>query len=160
MFRYLQGTIDVSLYIKGNYTLSSTCFSTVSLPLSGFSYADWAASFDDRKSIGGYCVYLGESLISWSSHKQNVVARSSTKSEHRALSNMETEIVSIRFLLNELKFPSFAAAIMWCDNLSAGSLACNSGFHVGTKHIELDVHFIRDKIQAKEIEVKYVLSLD
>lgn len=88
------------------------------------------------------------------------MARPSTESEYRAISNLTTEIVWIRSLLNELKFPSSATAILWCDNLSAGSLACNPVFHARTKHIELDVHFIRDKIQAKEVEVRYVPLVD
>lgn len=52
------------LILKQVFLPSSTAFS---LPLSGFSDVDWAASSDDRKSIRGYCVYLGESLNSWSS---------------------------------------------------------------------------------------------
>lgn len=103
IFRYLQGTIEVGLYIK----VSPLIFSFgPSLPLSSFSDVDWAASWDNRKSIGGYCVFLGESLVSRSSRKQHVVAWSSTKSEYRFLSNLAVEILWIRSLLNEIKiFP-------------------------------------------------------
>lgn len=66
----------------------------------------------------------------------------------------------IRFLLNEIKLPSTATPVLWCDNLDVGSLACNPVFHARTKHIELDVHFIWDKVQTKEIEVRYVPLVD
>lgn len=157
IFRYLQGTSTAGLHIK---PCSSFSFAGCFLPLSGFSDADWTASPDDRKSVGGYCVYLGDSLVSWSSRKQQAVARSSTESEYRALSNLTSEILWIQSLLKEIWFPSPSSAILWCDNMSAISLACNPVFHARIKHIELDVHFIRDIIQAKQVQVRYVPSVD
>ena len=55
------------------------------MQLTGFIDADWACDLDDRRSIGAYCIYLGNNLISWSSKKQSVVTRSSAESEYRAL---------------------------------------------------------------------------
>lgn len=48
--------------------------------------------------------------------------------------------------------------IIWCDILSAGSLASNPVYHARTKHIEVDVYFIRDKILTRVIKVRYVSS--
>ena len=70
--RYLQGTTDYGIY----YTTKGR------MMLTDYTDADWANNIDDRKSSGGFCIYLGNNLISWSSTKQNVVARSSTKSEY------------------------------------------------------------------------------
>lgn len=69
------------------------------LDISGFSDADWATNTEDRKSVAGYCVYLGESLITWSSRKQRAVSRSSTESEYRALADLAAEVAWIRSLL-------------------------------------------------------------
>jgi len=62
------------------------------LDLVGFSYANCATSVDDRKSMAGQCVFLGETLVSWSSRKQKVVSRSSTESEYKALADLAAEI--------------------------------------------------------------------
>ncbi|XP_060969457.1 uncharacterized mitochondrial protein AtMg00810-like [Cannabis sativa] len=75
VLRYLKGTAYHGPHIKHSDRLSIT----------GYSDADWACSPDDRRSLAGYCVYLGETLVSWSSKKQSVISRSSTESEYRAL---------------------------------------------------------------------------
>ena len=48
--------------------------------------------------------------------------------------------------------------MIWCDNVSAIELAKNHVYHSRTKHIELDMHFIRDKVLAKELEIRYIPS--
>lgn len=126
----------------------------------GFSDADWATCPLDRKLVGGFCVYFGSSFVSWSSKKQQVVARSSTKSEYRALSQVACEVKWIRSLLAELSVPLSTTLILWCDNLSAAALACNLFSHTCTKHIDIDVHFISDQVLANQLDLCYVPSTD
>lgn len=73
ILRYLAGSIDYGLHIQKS-----------SPTLTAFSDSDWAADLDDRRSATGYCVYLGQNLISWSLKKQAVVSRSSTEAEYRS----------------------------------------------------------------------------
>ena len=87
--RYLKGTLYHGLHIGYCDNLN----------LVGYSDADWACYPDDRRSIAGYYVYLGDSLISWSSKKQTVVSRSSTESEYRALAHVASEIAWVESLL-------------------------------------------------------------
>uniref|UniRef100_A0A803PCU5 Reverse transcriptase Ty1/copia-type domain-containing protein n=1 Tax=Cannabis sativa TaxID=3483 RepID=A0A803PCU5_CANSA len=115
VLRYLQGT-----KIKG---LRFSCSDRLSI--TGFSDADWACCPDDRRSIASYCVYLGDTLVSWSSKKQVIVSRSSTESEYRALAHVAAEISWVESLLNELHFPFPSPSVTWCDNLSASALAAN-----------------------------------
>lgn len=84
--------------------------------------------------------------MSWSSKKQKVVSKSSTEAEYRALSLGATEVIWLKSLLSELEIELSQIRLMWCDNKSAIALAENPVFHGRTKHIEIDVHFIREKI--------------
>ncbi|XP_062075326.1 uncharacterized mitochondrial protein AtMg00810-like [Humulus lupulus] len=141
VLRYLKGTIHYGLHIKFSEKLH----------LTGFFDADWACCPDDRKSIAGYCAYLGDTLVSWSSKKQAVVSRSSTESEYRALAQVSVEIAWIQALLQEFGFPLPATPITWCDNMGASALAANPVYHARTKHIELDVHLFAIKYYRKPL---------
>uniref|UniRef100_A0A803PAZ4 Reverse transcriptase Ty1/copia-type domain-containing protein n=1 Tax=Cannabis sativa TaxID=3483 RepID=A0A803PAZ4_CANSA len=133
---------------------------SVNLNLQGFSDVDWACCPYDRRSLAGYCVFLGESLISWSSKKQNIVARSSTESEYRSLAHLAAELTWLQELWQEMKFKASTTPIIWCDNMSACALASNLVFHARTKHIELNVHFVRDKVLQKKLGICYIPSHD
>lgn len=139
----------------------SLCFTAASaFNLEGFSDADWASCVDDRRSTGGHCIFLGSNLVVWNSRKQDVVTRSSAESEYRALANAAADIVWLQSLCTELGVSLHSPSTLWCDNLSALALASNPVFHARTKHTEIDVHFIREKIQNKIIDVGHVPSID
>ncbi|KAI5435843.1 hypothetical protein KIW84_022321 [Lathyrus oleraceus] len=111
----------------------------------GFLDADWATGVNDRKYMAGQCVFLGETLVSCSSRKQKVVSRSCTKSKYMVLDDLATEIAWNQSLLAELKLPLSRKPILWCDNLSAKAMTSNSVMHARSKHIAIDVHYIRDQ---------------
>ncbi|KAH9646463.1 retrovirus-related pol polyprotein from transposon RE2 [Citrus sinensis] len=124
--------------------------------LTGYSDADWACDIDAKKSIGAYCIFLGNNLVSWSSKKQAIVAKSSTESEYRALSAASSKLSWLQSLFSELNITKLPTSVLWCDNQSAGDLPRNLVFHSKSKHIELDIHYIRDKVLNKELEVRYI----
>ena len=128
------------------------------IKLTGFTDADWACDIYDRKSTGTYCIYLGNNLISWSSKKQSIVTRSSAESEYGALASASAEITWLHSLFKELKIECISVPTIWCDNISATELAKNPVYHSRTKHIELDMHFIRDKVLVRELEINYIPS--
>lgn len=131
ILRYLKFTQSTKLEIQKS---SSTL-------LSAFSDADYAGCADDRQSTGGFAVYFGANLISWSSRKQANVSRSSTKSEYKALI-ATAEIIWLQSLLGELGVFRSRVPCLWCDNLGATYLSTNPVFHAQTKHIEVDFHFV------------------
>ena len=106
--RYLRGTREMGIHIKH----------CTNLTLIGFSHMDWTCNLDGRKSVARYCIFFSDTLVSWYSKKQNVVARSNTESKYRALANVFCEFDWIQSLLKEISFPLPAAPITWCDNLS------------------------------------------
>ena len=144
-------------YIKGTLTHGLSFKPTSVLSLEGF--ADWATNLDDRKSMSGLCIFLGGNIITWSSKKQNVVARSSTESEYRALASTVAELVWIQNLLMDIGVPlQLPPPILWCDNIGAQALASSPVHHARTKHIELDVHFVRNLVADHKLEVRYISS--
>ena len=126
----------------------------------GYTDADWAGSPTDRCSASGYCVFIGGNLISWKSKKQDVVARSSAEAEYRAMALATCELIWLRHLLQELRFGKDEQMKLICDNQAALHIASNPVFHERTKHIEVDCHFIREKIASGCVATSFVNSND
>ena len=103
---------------------------------------------------------MGSNLISWSSRKQNTVSRSSTESEYKAVANATAEMMWVQTLLCELGIKSPKVARLWCDNLGAKYLSSNPVFHARTKHIEVDYHFVRERVARKLLDIEYISTRD
>lgn len=152
ILRYLQGTKQHGLFLQ-------PCASSQPFVLRAFCDADWATDSDDRRSTSGSCVYLGPNLISWWSKKQQLVARSSAEAEYRSLALTAAELLWLQSLFSELQLP-FKAPVVYCDNLSAVALSHNPVLHSRTKHMELDLYFVREKVLNKSLSVVHVPALD
>jgi hypothetical protein len=146
-------------YIRGTL-FHGVAFTPGPLHLSAFNDADWAGDLDNRRSTSGFLVYLGSNPITWSVKKQPTVSCSSTKSEYRALAIASAELYWIRTLLKDLGIFLSQTPILWCDNVSALAIASNPVFHARTKHIEVDFHFIRERVLHKDLVVKFVSTTD
>ena len=109
ILRYLKFTEDTGLLIRKKSPLI----------ISGFSDADWAGSRDDRRSTGGFVVFLGSNVISWSARKQPTVSRSSTEAEYKSMANTTAEMMWLEQLIGELGVSLKVKPRLWCDNLGA-----------------------------------------
>jgi hypothetical protein len=105
-----------------------------------------------------YCIYLGDNLISWSSKQQATVSRSSAEAEYRAVAHAVAECCWVRQLLGELHHPLSTATVVFCDNVSTVYMASNLVQHRRTKHIEIDIHFVREKVSLGQVHVLHVPS--
>ncbi|KAK2966742.1 hypothetical protein RJ640_001066 [Escallonia rubra] len=147
---------EIMCYLKGAPGLGLLYSNHGHSCIECFSDADWVGSKLDRKSTTGYCVFVGGNLVSWKSKKQSVVSRSSAESEYRAMAQSTCEVMWICHLLEEISLKPPLPAKLWCDNQAARHIASNLVYHERTKHIEIDCHFIREKIQEKLSSTSYV----
>jgi hypothetical protein len=108
--------------------------------------------------MSGFCVFLGSNLLSWSAKRQPTVSRSSAEAEYRAVANAVAETTWIRQLLRELHQPLHRATIVFCDSISAVYMSANPVQHQRTKHIELDLHFVRERVALGQVRGLHVPS--
>ncbi|GKA17817.1 ribonuclease H-like domain-containing protein [Tanacetum coccineum] len=148
ILRDVRGTLELGLQLYASATTS----------LVGYTNADWAGCPSTRRSTSGYCVFLGDNLLSWSAKRQHTISRSSAEAEYQGVANVVAETAWIRNLLRELHSPLLTATLVYCDNVSAVYMSANPVQHQRTKHIEIDIHFVRDMVKAGHVRVLHVLS--
>ena len=148
ILRYVSGTLEYGLTLRASPTTG----------LIAYSDADWGGCPDTRRSTSGYCVFLGDNLLSWSSKRQPTLSRSSAEAEYRGVANAVAETSWLRNLLLELHCPLGKATIVYCDNISAVYLSSNPVQHQRTKHVEMDIHFVREKVALGHVRVLHVPS--
>nr|GEY27895.1 ribonuclease H-like domain-containing protein [Tanacetum cinerariifolium] len=141
ILRYIRGTLDFGFHLYSSTTIS----------LVGYTDADWTGCPSTSRSTSGYCVFLGDNLLSWSSKRQQTISRSSAEAEYRGVANVVAETAWLRNLLRELHSSLSAATLVYCDNVSATYLSANPVQHQRTKHIEINIHFVRDLVTAGQV---------
>ncbi|KAD2804205.1 hypothetical protein E3N88_37582 [Mikania micrantha] len=150
IIRYLKGTAGHGILFKTNGHLE----------IQGYTDADWAGSKDNRRSTAGYFTMVGGNLVTWRSKKQKVVALSSAEAEFRGIARGMAEVLWLKKLLTEIGFPPDKAIKVMCDNKAAIQISENPVQHDRTKHVEVDRHFIKEKIEAGIVVLPFVPSED
>jgi hypothetical protein len=144
--RYLWGTLDYGLLLRRS----------ASSKLTVYTDANWAGCPDTHRSTSGYAVFLGTNLVSWSSKHQNVVSPSSAEAEYRAVANGVAEACWLRQLLQELHASLMKSTLVYCDNVNAVYLSTNPIHHQRMKHVEIDLHFVRERVAIGDVRVLHM----
>ncbi|GJR34210.1 gag/pol polyprotein [Tanacetum coccineum] len=166
ILHYLHGTVEHVMLIHCSSGSTLQAFTNMlwkgnpDTSLKAFLDADWAGDSDDRRSKGGFAIYLGSNLISWTTRKQRTISHSSTKAEYKALADTVAQLTWLQALLNELVIRSSSTPILWCDNLGATYLSANPIFHARTKHVKIDYHFVREKVAQGDLQVQHISTHD
>nr|XP_016440214.1 PREDICTED: uncharacterized mitochondrial protein AtMg00810-like [Nicotiana tabacum] len=148
VLHYVKGTLGQGLFMAADpdFTLQAYCDS------------DWASCPTSRRSVSGYLVLFSGSLLTWKSKKQHTVALSSAEAEYRSMRRVVAELAWLTRLLHELFVVSVVPVPLHCDNQSAIYIAKIPVFHERTKHINLDCHFVHEKLHDGLISLSFVPS--
>ncbi|GKV12961.1 hypothetical protein SLEP1_g24043 [Rubroshorea leprosula] len=151
ILRYVKGTTDFGVLYKRS----------TNVKLIGFTNSDWAGLEEDMKSTSGQCFSIGSGVISWSSKKQDLVAKSTAEAEYIVTSLAADQAVWFRKLMNDLKQPQIHPTELFCDNLSAVAIVKNPILHddqiadIFTKGLhKFRFETLRDKLGMSSISVK------
>jgi transposase InsO family protein len=147
VLRYLRGTTDYGLTYSGDHDGRSDEFKA-------YTDADFGCQ-PDRRSTSGYAFLLAGAAISWSSKKQQLVTLSSTESEYVAATHATKHAMWLRQFLGELGFLQPATSTLRSDNQSAIALSLDSKYHARTKHIDIQYHYVREKVQDGILNLQY-----
>ena len=126
----------------------------------GYTDSDWAGDSNSRRSIAGYAFIFCGSIIAWSAKKQLTIALSSTEAEYMALTHTGKEAIFLDHLFNNIRIPHLIPMTLLIDNQSTIALAENPIFHMWLKHIEVQHHWVCEKIEDWTIKLEYVPTSD
>ncbi|GKC06648.1 ribonuclease H-like domain-containing protein [Tanacetum coccineum] len=115
-------------YVRGTLDFGLQLYASITGSLVAYTDADWAGCPTTRRSTSGYYIFLGDNLLSWSAKRQHTLSRSSAEAEYRGVANVVAETAWLRNLLRQ------------------------------TKHIEIDIHFVRDIVARGQVRVLHVPS--
>lgn len=146
MLRYLKHTASYRLQLGGDALVASAS-----------SDSDWGNSVDDRRSVSGYVCMLGSGVVSWKAMRQKTVALSSTEAEYMSAATVAREVIWLRQLLSQLHHPQPTTTI-YSDNTGCIALANNPAHHQRSKHIDVQYHYVREQVEAGNVQMKYVAT--
>lgn len=140
---YFKHTILTGLFLHG----SSNSV------LQAFSNSNWVADLNDHQLVGAYCILMGNNLISCRCKKKIIIVCNSIEAKYKSLENTTLEIQWLQSILCEIDLKIPQPPMLWCDYFRATYFTTHPKFHARTKHIQIDFHYVREKVQRKKHNV-------
>nr|CAN68286.1 hypothetical protein VITISV_017015 [Vitis vinifera] len=153
---HLEAVYKIIKYLKGSSRIRLFFKKGDSKKVKIYTNEDWAVSAEDRKSTTGYYTYVWGNLVTWRSKKQSVIVRSGAKAKFKAVAQGMCEGLWLQKLLEELHITVELSIKLYCDNKAAIIISHNPVQHDKTKHIEVDRHFINEKIEKWTICMTFI----
>lgn len=153
---HFQALKRIIRYVKGPISHGQQLYRGNIDTLTAYTDADWGGCPDTRRSTSGFCVFLSPSLVSWSANRQQTISRSSSEAEYKGVANTVAELCWIRNLMLELHYKITKASVVYCDKIGSVYLSSNLVKHQRSKHMELHIHFVREKVAIDKVKVLYV----
>ena len=154
LLRYLKGTVDWFLEVKkekGNMD---------EMDVMGYSDSDFASDTSDRKSMGGYVIYLGGTAIIWKGKKSASVATSTAEAEYQALYGAACDLVWVQKTITGMALKVKTPMILFCDNEAAIKIGEGDQVKTRLKHIDVKLHKIRELVRDGIIKLMRVTSIE
>jgi hypothetical protein len=149
VLRYIQGTLDYRITYGGKYK---------DLAPIGYVDADYAGNLDNRRSCAGNVFIQAGGPTAWGSQYQPTVALSTTEAEYMALTRGMKQILWMYAAMDEVGYPQPKPAILYNDNSAAVILTQNTKNNIKVKHIDIRYHYIRERVEEGDIEVRRIAS--
>ncbi|KAL0409675.1 UNVERIFIED_CONTAM: Retrovirus-related Pol polyprotein from transposon RE1 [Sesamum radiatum] len=153
-----KAALHIVRYLKGSPTLGLFFPSNSNFELTAYCDADWASCPDSRRSLTGFCIFIGGALVSWKTKKQSTVSRSTAEAEYRSMAATVCELRWISYVLSDFGISVPLPIRLFCDNQAALHIMANPVFHERTKHIEIDCHVVRNAYKEDFIAPSHVRS--
>lgn len=125
--------------------------------ITAYCNSDWVACPDTRKLVSGFVVLMGGTILFGNLRYKHL---SSAEAEHRVVIKVVGELVWLKRLLIELDLPCNLPIFVFCDSQAPVHIAKKPVFHERTKHIKVDCHFVRAKLQEGLITLHHILTND
>ena len=133
-------------FLQGNISFGIEYANHLNIELTNYSNFDWEGNPDDFKSTTSYVFNIELCFVSWSSKKQTTISFSSIETEYKALCSATYEVIWLRRTLADMGQKQEGPTSIKCDNQSTIKLVSNSIYHARSKHIEIQHHFVRERI--------------
>jgi transposase InsO family protein len=150
ILKYLQGTQNLGLLFKN--TKTGKCI------LSGYCDSNYGGCKDTFRSTTAYIFKVNGAPVSWCSKLQNSVAKSTCEAEYVSTSTAAQEAVHLRNVLKDLGQEQVEPTTVYCDNRGAIQLANNTVTKTRSKHIDIQIHFVRELVERNVVQFKYIPS--